>query len=193
MKLFRILKPISIVCIALVSGSLCHATKATSLTSALVASAAAVPVVPVGTAVTANMQVRDLVMETLLRGLSGVEVKPVPERSAACLLIAPMHGEDGSLVVAPTVRLMTVEFDAQRDVLRELSVKFGGSGLKVKDQLLLLTGELKWLNQQEGGEGKLLSAKFDHGPFKGFFTGAPRVPVVVNIAQVGSELCVASF
>ncbi|GGO40893.1 hypothetical protein GCM10008949_50950 [Deinococcus humi] len=138
------------------------------------------------------MQVRDLVVDTLLRGLGGEEVGPLPKRSAACLLIAPIQGEHGSLVVAPTARLMTVAYDAQEDVLKELTVKFGGSGLKIKDQLLLLTGELTWMNQQKGGEGPVLTVNFQRGPFKGFFTGAPRVPVVVKIAQVGSELCVAA-
>jgi hypothetical protein len=73
------------------------------------------------------------------------------------------------------------------------SWKFGGSGLKINDQLLLLTGELTWLNQQEGETGNLLMVKFQRGPYTGFFTGAPRMPTLVKIAQVGRELCVASF
>jgi hypothetical protein len=145
------------------------------------------------TAVPVNVQVLNLVTDTLLRGLGGVEVQPVPERSAPCLLIASRQKEAGSLVVAPPVRLMTVDEEAGQDVLRELSVKFGGSGLKINDQLLLLTGELTWLNQQEGETGNLLMVKFQRGPYTGFFTGAPRMPTLVKIAQVGRELCVASF
>lgn len=177
MKLFCILKPIGIVSVVILGGTQSHAAQ-------IVAPA---PVTAV------NTQVRDLVMETLLRGLSGTEVKPLPEHSAACLLIAPMQGEHGTLVVAPTARLMTVDYAAQEDVLKELTVKFGGSGLKIKDQLLLLTGELNWLSQQKGGEGQVLTVNFQRGPFKGFFSGAPRVPSMVKIAQVGSELCVAGF
>lgn len=131
-------------------------------------------------------------MTSLLRGLGATEVTPVPMDSPACLLVAPMQGADGTPVVAPTARLMQVETDPQRDVLRELSVTFGGSGVKVKDQLVLLTGELKWLNQQEGGAGSLLTLTFERGPFKGFFTGAPRLKSVIRIAQVGDELCVAA-
>lgn len=132
---------------------------------------------------------RDLVTETLIRGLGATEVRPVPATSPACLLVAGVQGEGGTLVVSTRARLLTVSGEVRRDAMRELSVKFGASGLKVGQQLVMLTSDLEWKNQQEG---EVLALGFERGVFNGFFNGAPHVKDAVNVARWGDELCVAA-
>lgn len=131
---------------------------------------------------------RDLVTETLIRGLGATEVRPVPATAPACLLIAGVQGEDGTLVVKTGARLLTVPGDIRRDTMRELSVKFGASGLKVGQQLVMLTSDLEWSHQQKG---EVLVLGFERGVFNGFFGGAPHVKDLVKVARWGNELCVA--
>ncbi|WP_415785960.1 hypothetical protein [Deinococcus saxicola] len=136
-----------------------------------------------------DLVVRDLVTETLIRGLEATEIKPVPATAPACLLIAGVQGKNGSLVVGARARLLTVSGEIRRDTMRELSVKFGVSGLKVGQQLVMLTSDLEW-TQQQGGE--VLTLGFERGLFNGFFNGAPHFKVGVQVARWGDELCVAA-
>lgn len=136
-----------------------------------------------------DLVVRDLVTETLIRGLEATEVKPVPALSPACLLIAGVQGSDGTLVVSSRARLLTVPGDVRRDTMRELSVKFGASGLKVGSHLVMLTSDLEWVNHQGGA---VLTLGFERGLFNGFFNGAPHFKDVVKVARAGDELCVSA-
>lgn len=133
--------------------------------------------------------VRDLVASSLLRGLSATEITPVPATSPACLLVAGVLGSEGTPTVGPTARLLTVTGDIGQDTLRELSVKLGGSGLKVGQQLVMLTSDLEWVNQ---GAGLVLTLGVDRGAFQGFWRGAPHLRELVKVARVGDELCVAA-
>lgn len=136
-----------------------------------------------------DVVMRDLVTETLMRGLGATEVTPVPPTAPACLLIAGIQGRDGTLVVSDRARLLTVPGEISRDTMRELSVKFGASGLKVGQQLVMLTSDLEWNNQQQGA---VLVLGFERGVFNGFFNGAPHVRDMVKVARWGDELCVST-
>lgn len=138
-----------------------------------------------------DLVVRDLVTETLIRGLGATEVRPVPATAPACLLIAGVQGGDGTLVVSDRARarLLTVPGEIRRDTMRELSVKFGASGLKVGQQLVMLTSDLEWTNQQ-GGEVLVLG--FERGLFGGFFNGTPHFNDELKVARWDDELCVAA-
>ena len=133
---------------------------------------------------------RDLVAETLVRGLAAVEVKPVPPTSPACLLIAGMVGPDGTPIVNGRARLLSVTGDMDRTILRQLSLKFGASGLKIGPELVMLTSKLEW---QKLGTGAVLDLGFERGPFNGFYSGAPRMADGLRLARVGDELCVAAL
>lgn len=137
-----------------------------------------------------TLLLRDLVTETLVRGLSATEITPVPSDSPACLLIAGMTGPDGTLVVNSRVRLLSVTGDLDRTILRQLSVKFGASGLKIGPELVMLTSKLEWL---KAGSGAVLNLGFERGPFNGFFSGAPRIADGLRLARAGDELCVAAL
>ena len=140
-------------------------------------------------AAASHLFVRDLVSETLIRGLGATEIKPMPATSPACFLIAGIQGPDGTLVVSSEARLLMVEGDVRRDTLREVSIKFGAPGLKIGQQLVMLTSDLEWTHQQEG---EVLRLGFDRGLFNGFFNSPPQFKDVVKVARYGDELCVAA-
>ena len=172
MKLFRILKALSFLLVGSIGIRPCEAT------GFLIASAAR----------PAPLTLQSLVTQTLIRGLEATEIAPVPATSPACLLIAAVQGPDGVILVNTDARLLMVSGDIDRDTLRQLSGTFGASGLKVQGQLVILTSQLVWVNQQGGA---VLNLGFERGPFTGFF-GTPHQREMVKVARHGDELCVAS-
>ncbi|GAA5504322.1 hypothetical protein Dxin01_04092 [Deinococcus xinjiangensis] len=137
----------------------------------------------------ATQSLSDLVTTALIKGVDGAEVTPVPATSAACLAVAGIQGEAGTLVVSPKARLLQVNGDVSEDVLKTLTLNFGGTGLKSGTQLVLLTGDLNWQNtgQHEG----VLLVNFERGPFTGFFKGGPRIRELVKLGLIDNQLCIA--
>lgn len=131
----------------------------------------------------------DLVTTALIKGVDGAEVTPVPATSAACLAVAGIQGEAGTLVVSPRARLLQVDGDVSEDVLKTLTLNFGGTGLKSGAQLVLLTGDLNW--QNTGQHGGVLLVNFERGPFTGFFKGGPRIRELVKLGLFNNQLCIA--
>lgn len=138
---------------------------------------------------TAPPPLSDLVTLALIKGIDGTEIRPVPSTSSACLAVAGIQGEAGTLVVSPKARLLQVNGDVSEDVLKTLTLNFGGTGLKSGTQLVLLTGDLNW--QNTGQHGGVLLVNFERGPFTGFFKGGPRIRELVKLGLIDNQLCIA--
>lgn len=133
--------------------------------------------------VSADVSTSALVERTLISALDAQSLTPVPDSSPACLLLA---GQRGLQVIRPAARLLLVQGDVQDDVLRALTVQFGASGLKVRGELVLLTGPLVW---QQSGDHAVLTAQFERGPFQGFFNGGTHTSTFLQFALFPNELC----
>jgi hypothetical protein len=135
---------------------------------------------------TSAVSVSGLVSDTLTTSIFAQIVQPITPNSPACLPFGIMDGE-GRLRLPPSAREFTVEEDIELELQRALFTRFGGSGLKVKSELIMLIGNLAWTTSHQH---RSLLATFALGPFNGFFnSGAPHRTVKVLMSVVGTDLC----
>ncbi len=126
----------------------------------------------------------------LLPVLDAKEVTPVPKASA-CAALASHTGPDGQPIIPPGAQLLNAsmpEDEIADAVVESLSLSFAGSGLELGKDLVLLTGDLRWVPQ---GREQVMVATFERGPFTGFFdsrTRHLREQLVFCIS--GTQVCV---
>ena len=126
----------------------------------------------------------------LLPVLSAEEVTPIP-RDSVCAALASGMGPDGQPLIPGGARLLNAgmpEDELADAVVEGLSQSFGGSGLKLGRDLVLLTGPLKWVPQ---GNAQVMVATFERGTFRGFFdsrTQHVRERLLLGVS--GSQVCV---
>lgn len=129
-------------------------------------------------------------VNNLASALAGTETTPIPPASVCAALVGTQGGATQAGVPGGA-RLLRVETPADEvleAVSRSLVLAFGGTGMKLGKDLVLLTNELVWSSQ---GNAQVMVATFERGAFAGFFNSRAqhrRERVLFGVR--GSELCV---